>query len=195
MNNMTKILILFCAISSLLYSQTFQLGLRSESTWYNTTNGTESVAFTHAFVTAGFYEENVPLIHNLTEEIRFGRTFDPNDMVGNDLVLAFKSRIIKTPISGSWFYITLGLNMHSNIGDNGAEWAVYVKRIYMLIFGVGFIMDKYVFVEVSTYFPVSNATLGDYVYNYINGNFVSKQWKLNSLIAINFGLTLDIFHF
>lgn len=189
---MIKTLVSLCLIAGSIYSQTFQLGLRSESTWYNTTNGIESVPLSHVFVTAGLHEENVPLVNNLTEEIRFGRTFDPYDMAGNDLVLALKSRIINTHISGSWFYTTLGLNMHSNIGDNGAGWAVYVKRIYMLMFGIGFTMDKFAFVEVSTYIPVSNSVIGETDLITMDNSLIREPWKLNSLIAINFGLTLDI---
>ena len=189
---MTKIIFSFFFITGILYSQTLQLGLRSESTWYKTTEFyTESVPLSHIFITAGLHEENIPLINDLTEEIRFGRTFSPDYMAGNDLALALKSHLIKNP-----FYITLGINMHSNIGYNGNSWVAYVKNVYMFMFGIGLSLGNHVFVDVLKYIPIANPALGeDDFYDYTDNIYLSNPWKLNSLIAINFGFTVDIFHF
>ncbi len=191
MNNITKILILFCFITGILHSQTFQLGLRSESTWYQTTAFyTESVPLSHIFITVGLHEENISLLNDLTEEIRFGRTFSPDYMAGSDLTLALKSHIIKNP-----FYISIGINMHSNIGYNGNSWVAYVKNVYMFMFGIGLSLGNHVFVDVLKYVPISNPSLGESdSYDYINKIILKQPWKLNSLVAINFGFTLDIFH-
>ncbi len=191
MNKMTKIIVMLGIITSVAYSQTFQLGLRAEPTWYNSTlSETRSTPYFHFLITAGLNEENIPLLNDLTEEIRFGRTFTPDYMVGNDLALVLKSHVINNP-----FYITLGLNLHSNIGSNGPMQAVYVKGIYLLIFGVGFNLAKHIFVEISKYIPISNPAMGESDYYTIDNRFIREQWELNSLIALNFGFTVDIFHF
>ena len=198
MNNTTKILILIFFIAGFLYSQTFQLGFRTGLTFYSTTQQeSRPTPYFHFLLSAGLNEKKVPILSDLTEEIRFGRAITPDYWVGNDLEFVLKSHVIKNN-----FYLTAGLNMHSNIGSNGTMWAVYVKRIYMLLFGIGVSPpNSHAFIEVSTYIPISNPVVGESdLYNFLppdynNYNFLRKQWKLNYIIAINLGLTLDIFHF
>lgn len=194
---MAKTVILVCFITGILYPQTFQLGFRSESTWYNATDGNEFVPLYHFFITAGLYEDSVTLLSDLTEELRFGRILAPDDMIGNDLALSLKSQVIKISKPDLSYYLSLGIDMHFNIGDHYSHgpWTLYNKTFYLLMFGIGFTMDKHVFVEVSKYIPISNSILGeDDSYNF-NPYYLKRFWKLNSLIAINFGLNIDVLHF
>ena len=190
MSNMNKILILICFITSILFSQTVQLGFRSESTWYNTTiNGTEFVPLWHFFITAGLYEENTPVLKDLTEEIRFGRILTPGSLIGNDLSFALKSHLIS-----KFIYLTGGLNLHFNQGSGGGPPTIDSKIFNQLILGIGITPDKPVFIELSEYFPISNTTLEEYDDYDINNNLVRSYYNIKSFISLNFGLIIDLSH-
>lgn len=179
---MSKILILFCMLTGTLYSQTFQLGFRSESTWFNLTNkSTEFVPIYHFFVTGGLVEKNIPILHDLTEEIRLGGIITPNYLQGYDLLLALKTHVLT-----KYLYVSGGLDLHYNIGDAHGATIIYSKNLYLLNFGIGYSPDNIFFIEISKYIPISN---NDLFVDYSNYN---PSFSLNSLIAISFGINFDL---
>ncbi len=187
---MSKTLIILLIFTSFLYPQTFRLGFRSESTWSNTTSSSNPTVFIplyHFYVTMGISEKNLLLLNNLTEEFRFGRIIVPGTFQGNDL-----SFVLKYYVFSKYTYLSGGLDIHYNVGENDGESISYQKAIDLLVFGIGFSPDNIFFVELSKYIPVSNAVLGEDDYYDLKNNLIINKYKLNSFISIGFGINFEL---
>ncbi len=161
-----------------LYSQTFQLGFRSESTFENTTAGSEFVPFSHLYISSGITERSVPVLNDLTEEIRLGGMFGSKDISGFDFSFNLKTHVYK-----KYLYVSGGIDIHHNTGlDQNA--IVYGKTLNMLVLGIGYSPNNIVYIELSQYFPVSNSILKSY--------FSLQPYKLNSLTAFDFGINFNL---
>ena len=183
---MYKLLIIFCIVTGILYPQSFQLGLRSESTFENTTTGSEFIPFGHFYITSGITEKIVPVLNDLTEEIRLGGMIAPDNMEGFDFSLNLKTHVYK-----KYFYISGGIDFHHNAGSSHNTSVNYEKTLGLIVLGLGYSPDNIFYVELSQYIPISNASLGGSYY-YSNNNYRIQQNNLNALTAIDFGINFNL---
>ncbi|NJD21118.1 MAG: hypothetical protein FIA82_00390 [Melioribacter sp.] len=181
------ILLLFICTNTIILSQTFHLGVKSEPFFLfsKIDSETESKFYTTSFYLLGGMELN----SNIQIEAQYGFLLSEG----------YRYNGFETSLMGKYFirdkkeHIICGITLHKNGGDNSASHRSEGNFMSIATIGVGTYLTKILFVQALYQFPISDS---QYAYNLIwdfrEGSYQKIPLKLIGLLKFSVGLSFDL---
>jgi len=179
MNKKTFLLTIYLMLSSITFAQSLKLGFRIEPTFLLTEAKTEnSIAFSpYSF----YFNIIVEPIDGLSLEVRPGYLIGGNEYSGFEF-----GAFARLKISSTKFFITSGLNNHSNNETGHNSGGSYAKEMLYKGIGIGFQKDSKLSFDIIYYWTDDK----EFAYSFDGSSRKNKQMK--GIIKLGFSLAWDV---